>query len=508
LVGLVYDASHPFPNGLLFLLRKILEGMIYAILISYILIVFIGSLRGTATEATSPEGYFLANRNLGTLALFFTILATNFSAFYFLGFAGAGYRIGYAHYVMMSLGTAFAAISFFIIGTKVWQKGKTHGFITPAELIHYETGSQILKWVFASVMILFTFPYLALQIIGAGYILEKLTDGAIPYFAGASILTIFTIVYVWIGGMKSVAKTDLKQGLLMIALMFIAVIVIAKDLGGLTAAHEAVHNLKPELFSREGVGNAFPPAKWFSLLIFWIFCIPMFPQIFMRFYIAKDLSNLKKSALLYATIPLFISILPVMIGILGHIDFPDLEGKATDQILPMMLGAHSPTWFSGLVMTGALAAFMSTLDSQLLALSTMITRDFILPMKGKMSFREQVVAGRIGVVVLALIGLAIAASPFDTIDDMGRLAFGGLAVLFPASLFILRLGGVKPIWALLSILIGEFILIGTYYGLIPKRLSFGFETPILAVTCSFLILCIGRLVSGNHVSLGNQLSID
>ena len=64
--------------------------MIYLILIAYIAIVFLGSLSGTSTNAKSPEGYFLANRGLGTLALFFTILATNFSAFYFLGFAGEG----------------------------------------------------------------------------------------------------------------------------------------------------------------------------------------------------------------------------------------------------------------------------------------------------------------------------------------------------------------------------------------------------------------------------------
>lgn len=43
---------------------------------------------------------------------------------------------------------------------------------------------------------------------------------------GAAFLTLFTIVYVWIGGMASVAKTDLKQGLLTIALMILAVIVV------------------------------------------------------------------------------------------------------------------------------------------------------------------------------------------------------------------------------------------------------------------------------------------
>ena len=335
--------------------------MIYFILIAYIAIVFLGSLSGTSTNAKSPEGYFLANRGLGTWALFFTILATNFSAFYFLGFAGAGYRVGYAHYVMMALGTGFACISFYILGTKIWSLGKEHGLITPAELIYHQTGSKVLRWTYAGIMLLFTFPYLALQIIGAGYILENITQGAIPYIWGATLLTLFTIAYVWIGGMKSVAKTDLKQGLLMIFLMFVAVVVIANSLGGLTAAHASVYELQPDLFSREGTGNAFPPKKWFSLLIFWIFCIPMFPQIFMRFYIAKDISTLKKSALLYGLIPLFISILPVIIGVLGHLTFPDLTGKATDQILPKMLAAHSPEWFAGLVMTGALAAFMSCL---------------------------------------------------------------------------------------------------------------------------------------------------
>ena len=45
--------------------------MIYAILIAYIAIVFLGSLRGSAEKAITPEGYFLANRDLGTLTLFF-----------------------------------------------------------------------------------------------------------------------------------------------------------------------------------------------------------------------------------------------------------------------------------------------------------------------------------------------------------------------------------------------------------------------------------------------------
>ena len=469
--------------------------MVYIILLAYIALVFIGSLMGSKQVNTTPEGYFLANRNLTTLTLFFTILATNFSAFYFLGFAGEGYRTGYAYYTVMAFGTAFACLSFFLIGTKIWKLGKENGYITPSELIYGKTKSNTLRLLFSGIMLLFTFPYLALQIVGAGYILESITGGDISYFWGAFILTLFTIIYVFLGGMQSVAKTDLKQGLLAIVLMFSAVVVVSKDLGGLTAANLQVFEQSPELFNREGMGVIYTPQKWFSWLIFWVFCIPMFPQIFMRFYIAKDLSHLKKSAFLYALAPLIISIFPVIIGVLGHISYPDLVGKEADQILPMMLINHSSEWFAALIMTGALAAFMSTLDSQLLALSTITTRDFYMSfVKEEPELKEQVKIGRIWVVVFALIGLAIAANPFDTIFDMGKLAFSGLSVLFPVTLATVRWGGTDNRFAIASIVIGELLLIGFFYGWLPSELALGFEPFILVLAVCFAIVGLGKLV--------------
>lgn len=469
--------------------------IIYLILIAYIAIVFLGSLIGAKKTTDTPEGYFLANRNLGTLALFFTILATNFSAFYFLGFAGEGYRKGYAHFIIMALGTGLACLSFFLIGTKVWKYGKEKKFITPAELIFDRTQSEALRLLFSIIMLVFTFPYLALQIVGAGYILENITGGEIPYIFGAILLTLFTIVYVFLGGMYSVAKTDLKQGVLIIVLMLAAVIVISFDLGGFVQANEQVFAQKPELFSREGMEGIYTPKKWFSWLIFWIFCIPMFPQIFMRFYIAKDMKHLKQSALLYGTIPLFISILPVIIGVLGYLSFPDLAGKEADEILPLMLSQHTPDWFAALVMTGALAAFMSTLDSQLLALSTITTRDFHFAYsKDKPDLKKQVKLGRIWVVIFAFVGLAIAWQPFDTIFDMGKLAFSGLAVLFPVALAALRWKYLDNRFAVASIIIGELLLIGFYYKWIPIEYAFGFESFIVVIALCFAIVGLGAVL--------------
>jgi len=214
----------------------------------------------------------------------------------------------------------------------------------------------------------------------------------------------------------------------------------------------------------------------------------------MRFYIARELDHLKRSAVLYAFIPLILVILPVIIGVLGHLSFPGLEGKEADQILPMMLIEHSSDWFAALVMTGALAAFMSTLDSQLLALSTIATRDFHLGLGGKaIDLKKQVQLGRIWVVVFAAVGLVIAYQPFDTLFDMGKLAFAGLAVLFPSTLFILRFS-VSPIIAIISILAGEILLLAFYYDLIPASLTFDFESFIPVLAISFIIILLGNMI--------------
>ncbi len=466
--------------------------MIYAILIGYIALTFWSSLFGAKIKNATPESYFMADRKLGVVALFFTILATNFSAFYFLGFAGEAYTVGFPHYIMMAVGTSFAGLSFLIIGTKVWQLGKANGYITPAELIYGQTKSRPLAYMFSAVMMFFTLPYLALQIIGGGYILENLTNGEISYALGVVILTLVTIVYVVLGGMASVAKTDVKQGILMISFMLFAVVFVAHDLGGITAANSQAMALVPELFLLDGEGAHYTPLSWISFLVFWFFCVPMFPQLFMRFYIAKDIKILKKSALLYAGIPIFISILPVFIGVWGHISFPGLQGKAADQILPMMLMEHTTDWFAALVMTGAIAAFMSTLDSQLLALSTMFNRDFYLPMSGKTwNFKQEVLAGRFMVGVFAVIGLIIAFNPFDTIFDMGKMAFSGLAILFPVALAVTRYRLVRPWCAMLGIALSLMLLFAFHYGFISTSVAMGFEPFILLIALSFCFTFLG-----------------
>ncbi len=470
----------------------------YLVIAAYFVCTLVIGIISYPSHKNTPEDYFLADRKIGSIVLFFTLIATNFSAFTFLGFSGAGYRIGMSYYPMMGFGTALVAITFYFIGYKVWLLGKEKGLITPSELIANHLQSQPLKLLFLAVMVIFTMPYLILQPIGGGYIIENLTNGQISYFLGAVFLTFIIVLYVFLGGMRSVALTDVLQGILMFFLMIVAVVAIAQSLGGFSEANRTVYAVKPEIFSRPGINNFFTPHKWFSYMLLWSLSVPMLPQMFMRFYTPKTANSLKISASLYPLITAVMFICPVLIGIWGHLNFPDLVGKEADKIFPMMLADHTSTGIDSLVMVGALAAIMSTLDSQLLALSSMITRDvYTVYIRPKATLAEQTFVGKILIVILAIIGLIIAANPPATIAALATQAFTGLAVLFPTTIAALYGRNISPLSCIISIIIGEMATLGFQVGIIPESLAFGFLPVVPIVLISALIVVVGTVLQNS-----------
>ena len=80
--------------------------------------------------------------------------------------------------------------------------------------------------------------------------------------------------------------------------------------------------------------------------------------------------------------PLITMPVVVLVGLVGVRRFTDLDGIAADQIMPMLLRewAQASTWtymMAVLVVTGILAAIMSTADSVLLSLSSILSKDFL-----------------------------------------------------------------------------------------------------------------------------------
>nr|MCU0539358.1 hypothetical protein [Desulfobacterales bacterium] len=219
---------------------------------------------------------------------------------------------------------------------------------------------------------------------------------------------------------------------------------------------------------------------WFSYMALWFLCDPMFPQLFQRFFAARSERAIGRIMLCYPLVCTVVFLPPVAVGVLGHLYFPDLAGKQADRILPMVLNVVAGDAMAALVAAAGLAALMSTMDSQLLTLSSIFTRD-ILPALRRTPPATSI-PGRVFVVGLSAAGLGLAWHPPATILEIATETFTGLAVLFPTVFFGLYWRRVYPAAALSSILAGEAALACFHF----KWLS---PDPFLPVVWVMLIAC-------------------
>jgi len=360
------------------------------------------------------EDYFAASRTLGTFISLFTYFATLCSAFTFLGCAGWGYSRGLAWYGPIGVGTALISVNFYIFGYRVWLLGKRYGYVSPPELIRDRFGKE-LQIIYAAIMLIFILPYLAVQAIGAGYVLEEISRGAISYAAGAGIITLFMVVLT-VGGMRSVAWTDALMGVMMLVCLCLAFGLVSFRMGGLKEVVSKLAQESPAHLSPSGVGGFFTPGVWFGYLLLWVVADPLLPQLWTRMYVVKSPQVIKRMMFLFPLVCLAVFFFPVWIGAMGSAVIPNLEGPAADRILPLLMVKFAPSWLVAIILAGALAALISTADSQALALSSILTRDIYLSfINPKASAVRQVLIGRITLVFLFLFGFLIALRPISTL---------------------------------------------------------------------------------------------
>jgi SSS family solute:Na+ symporter len=453
--------------------------------------------------SAGPVEFFLAGRKLKPLLLFFTMTATNFSAFTIFGLSGEGYRSGYSFYPIMGFGTGFMATTFVFIGHKILVLSRERNYVTPSDFIFDRYGSKVLGLTFSALLVLFTLPYIAIQTIAAGKTLYSIMG--MPYLIGAGLVTVFITLYVTLGGLRSIAWTDVVQGIMMILFTLLSFLIITKKAGGFVGVHEKLLITNPDHLSRPGTGGAFPPGIWLGYMVLWFFADPMFPQLFQRFMAAKDRKALNLTVVLYPLITTGLFFLTVSIGVIGKAVFPDLSAAQTDSIFPLLMKHYAGNILGTVLLTGSIAALMSTLDSQLLTVSSILIRDFTLA--GRWNIREKNMQ-RLLIVLIAGAGFLLAINPPDIIlDFINKTTFNGLAVLFPAVVGGLYWRRGNHYGALASIFTGELMVVLFYFGVLSplEREPMLPILPIMAVT--ILVYVIVSLLSQAEENMNIVFSV-
>jgi len=456
--------------------------------------VFIGVIAGRFNRSNA-EGYFLASRGLSAPVMFFTLFATNISAFAYMGAPGGAYHLGVGFFGYLATTTSMAAVFFYVIGYRSWLLSRKFNFLTASELFEKRFGSKAVGLVFLIVMAFYTVPYAAVQPIGAGNLLNGLSQGAIPYWVGAVITTLFIAVYVYVGGLRAVAWTDFFQGVLMIGLVILAFCLVMWKMGGITHVATDIATNYPKLLTRE----AFTFQQWASFGLIIALGVPMFPQLFTKYFAARSADSLKTTMNLYPLAMIIIYVPVLFMGAFAHSVIPNLVGKQSDAIIPLLLSTYVPLWLAGLILAAPLAAIMSSLSSQLITISTMFTRDIYLRYVNPQATSEkQIVVGRVIIAVLGIMAAIIALKPPGAILTIVSWAFTGYAILFPATIAGLFWKRSTAAGVISSILLGQAVFFLFSLKVLPKSLLIAGDIPLTVLPFTAVVLVVVSLLTKPH----------
>ncbi len=408
----------------------------------------------------TPEDYFLAGRRLGALVLFMALFGTNATAFVLVGIPGRAYHDGIGVFsVNAPIVALFTPFTFFLIGVPARRMAARLRAVTPAELYSRRFGNA---WVGALLFVFFTIytvPYMVTAVKGASVVLADVTDGAIAPWLGGLGVVVIALVYTSLGGMRATAWTNVLQGFIFLGFLVAAFLLIAADLGGLGAATARVADHDPSLLALDRTKELYRPGGWISWGLTISLTVIAFPHMFVRLMAAGSERAMKIVCRLYPIALIALWLPPVLIGVWGATIYPGLEGKASDRIFSTMVEGHVPAALAGVGFLAVIAAVMSTLDAQLLTLSSMLVRDGLDRVRSRPAdARADVRAGRLFAVAIAAAVYTLASLWGDSVFAIAKVSFSGYVTLTPVLFLGVRWRRFTAAGAIASMLVGNAVL--------------------------------------------------
>lgn len=208
-----------------------------------------------AQSAKTASDYFIAGRSISMWVFVLAATATSFSGWTFMGHPALVWRDGipYGYASFYALTIPFTGVIFL---KRQWLLGKRYGFVTPGEMYSSYFNSNAIRYLTVLVALVFSVPYLGVQLRASGFLFNVLTNGLFDVNTGMILLSAVVIIYVALGGLRSVAYVDTAQCILLAVGIVAIGFVTLNYVGGWSALTEGVAKLARDDYAHVVTANS------------------------------------------------------------------------------------------------------------------------------------------------------------------------------------------------------------------------------------------------------------
>ena len=405
----------------------------------YLAIIVTIGLAAFKKGQSNTEDFFLASRTVGPLVFFLSLFATNMTAFAILGSSGLAYKRGIGIYGLMASSSGFVIpLTIFFIGTRLWALGKRFGHQTQVQFFRDRWECDGIGTAIFALSACMLIPYMIISIMGGGTVLQEISKASetaapsIPYWLGCAIVAVVVTVNVFFGGMRGTVWVNIFQTILFLCFGFIAMIVISRHFPG--GFGEVIKEMAGDAKTKFLLNrDRMPQTEFWSYTLIPLSSI-MFPHMAIMCFSARKMSAFRKTVVIYPIAIMLIWLPCIFLGVIGAHEIPGL--KDSDGILLKLLNINAPAWLAGLLGAGIISAVMGSDAHQVLAMSTMFTKDIYTHYGGREKYGEKAAVhfARAFIVVVTVIAYLIALNlkaKQGIFEIAIRFAFSGFAAMAP-----------------------------------------------------------------------------
>lgn len=445
-------------------MQTVATGVWISLAIYFILMIAIG-VYAYFKQKNDVEGYMLGGRNLGPAVTALSAGASDMSGWLLLGLPGYMYASGVVS-IWIALGLTIGAFANYLIVAprlRVYTEVADNAITLPDYFANrFYDKSHLLRIVSAVVIIVFFTVYTAASLVAGGKLFES--SLGLSYSLGLWVTAGVVVAYTLFGGFLAVSMTDFVQGVIMLIAMLLVPIVAFTEFDSISQGIAIAQQANPQVFNWT---NGVTTMGIISLMA-WGFGYFGQPHIIVRFMAIRSVKDVPIATAIGMGWMILSLIGALMVGLAG-IAYVTQTGIALEDPETIFL-VFSQVLFhplvSGFLLAAILAAIMSTISSQLLVVSSSLTRDvYKLFLDKEASEARQVLVGRISVVVVAVIAILLAGDSNSSVLNLVSHAWAGFGAAFgPLVILSLMWKRMNRNGALAGMIVGALTVIVWVYG--------------------------------------------